>query len=111
MRKQNQDRYRRPDLKERYERSQQHMQSMSDQEVTDRYSREMLKLKALNQFGRQSKQFKGYPNTLVMNLCRRILEHRNLPLPSLVLQEESNTTIPCNGSKLSSNTSCLSVTR
>jgi len=88
MREQNHDRYKRPDLKERDERSQQHLQSLSDQEVTDRYSREMLKLKVLNQFGRHGTQFRGYPNTLVMNRCGRIVDDRKLPRPSLVLQEK-----------------------
>ncbi len=88
MREQNHDPSKRPDLKERDERSKQHLQSMSDQEVTDRYRREMLKLKGLNQFGRHSTYFRGYPNTLVMNRCGRILDDRNLPRPSLVLQEK-----------------------
>jgi len=88
MREQNHDRLKRPDLKERDERAKQQLQSMSDQEVTDRYGREMLKLRLLNQFGRHGTQFRGYPNTLVMNRCGRIVDDRKLPLPSLVLQEK-----------------------
>jgi hypothetical protein len=54
---------------------------MSDQQVTDRYAQELLKLRTLNQFGRHSERFLGYPNTLTMNLCRQELERRNLPIP------------------------------
>jgi hypothetical protein len=57
------------------------VRQMSDQEVTQRYGRELLKLKTLNQFGRHSEPFLGYPNTLVMNLCRRELERQGLPVP------------------------------
>jgi hypothetical protein len=56
------------------------VQEMSDQDVTNRYAQEMLKLKTLNQFGRHSERFLGYPNTLTMNRCRRELERRGLPV-------------------------------
>lgn len=88
MKKQDQDRYKRPDLRERHERSKQKRQSLSDQEVTNCYTREGLKLKLLNRFGRQSRHFRGYPNTLLMNHCRQLLEQRNLPLPSVFHQED-----------------------
>ena len=42
------------------------VQEMSDQDVTNRYAIEMLKLKTLNQFGRHSARFLGSPNTLMM---------------------------------------------
>ena len=57
------------------------MQTMTDQEVTERFMQELLKLKTLNQFGRHSERFLGYPNTSVMNRCRRELERRGLPIP------------------------------
>lgn len=57
------------------------MQTMTNQEVTERYAQELLKLKTLNQFGRHSERFLGYPNTLIMNRCRRELERRGLPIP------------------------------
>ena len=57
------------------------VQEMLDQDVTHRYAQEMLKLKTLNQFGRHSERFLGYPNTLIMNRCRRELERRSLPIP------------------------------
>jgi hypothetical protein len=57
------------------------LRQMSDQDVTNRYSREVLKLKTLNRFGRQSERFLGYPNTLMMNRCKRELERRSLPIP------------------------------
>ena len=57
------------------------LQEMSDKEVTHRYAQEILKLKVLNQFGRHSERFLGYPNTLIMNRCKRELERRGLPIP------------------------------
>jgi len=66
------------------------VREMSDQEVTNRYSREVLKLKMLNRFGRQSERFLGYPNTLVMNLCQLELERRGLPIPTLDVEGERN---------------------
>lgn len=57
------------------------LQGKSDREVTRRSVQELLKLKVLSQFGRHSERFLGYPNTLVMNLCRRELERRGLPIP------------------------------
>ena len=54
---------------------------MSDQDVTQRYTRELLKLETLNQYGRHSECFLGYPNTSVMNRCKRQLERRGLPIP------------------------------
>ncbi len=88
MKQQDQDRYKRPDLIERHERFKQRRQSLSDQDVTNCYTREGLKLKLLNRFGRQSKHFRGYPNTLLMNYYRQLLEQRNLPLPSVFLPED-----------------------
>jgi hypothetical protein len=57
------------------------MNSMTDRQVTDRYAQELLKLQALNQFGRHSARFLGYPNTLLLKRCRRELERRGLPVP------------------------------
>ena len=95
MEKQNHDRYRYPELEEVDKHFRQRLQSMSDQEVIDCYSREMLKLKILKQFGRYSVWFRGYPNIRVMNLCRRIGDVRNLPRPSLVLPDEDQEHSGC----------------
>ena len=57
------------------------MNEMTDQQVSDRYTKELLKLKTLNQFGRHSARFLGYPNTLMLNRCRHELERRGLPIP------------------------------
>ena len=50
--------YKRPDLHKRDPRAR--VRKMSDQEVTDRYTQETLKLKILNRFGRQSEQFQPH---------------------------------------------------
>lgn len=57
------------------------LREMSDQEVIDRYCKETLKLKMLTQFGRHSERFSGYPDTGMMNRCKRELERRGLPIP------------------------------
>jgi hypothetical protein len=80
--------YKRLDLHARHERALQRIRKQSDQEVVDGYRAEMLKLKALNRFGRQSEQFQGYPNTAKMNQYRRELEHRGLPIPEVSLPEK-----------------------
>jgi len=67
-------------LKQRHDRF---VRQLSDQEVTDRYVQETVKLRTLNQFGRHSEQFQGYPDTLIMNLCKRELERRGLPVPPM----------------------------
>jgi hypothetical protein len=59
------------------------MNEMTDQQVSDRYTKELLKLKTLNQFGRHSARFPGYPNTRIMNHCRRELKRRGLPIPAV----------------------------
>ncbi len=81
------DRYKRPDLEDRYERAQQKLQMLSTQEIRMLYVQEMLKLKQLKHFGRSSPRFAGYPNTLLMNRCGRILTCRNTVLPLVVLPE------------------------
>ena len=68
------------------------MNKMTDQQVTDRYAQELLKLKMLNQFGRHSERFLGYPNTLMMNRCRRELERRGLAIPPVNPPEEEENT-------------------
>ena len=65
-----------------------HVREMSDQQLKDRYYKETLKLKTLLRFGRQSERFLGYPNTLMMNLGRRELKRRGLPIPDVRLPEE-----------------------
>ena len=59
------------------------MNTMTDQQVSDRYAKELLKLKTLNQFGRHNARFLGYPNTLMLNRCRQELERRGLPIPAV----------------------------
>jgi hypothetical protein len=72
------------------------VQEMSDQDVTNRYAIEMLKLKTLNQFGRYSERFLGYPNTLIMNRCRQELERRSLPIPSVnPADQQEHHAAPC----------------
>jgi hypothetical protein len=60
------------------------VREMSDQEVTDRYTQETLKLKTLLQAERPGDPFLGYPNTAMMNCCKRELEHRGLPIPHVL---------------------------
>jgi hypothetical protein len=69
------------------------VREMSDQEVTTRYAKETLKLKTLNLFGRQSERFLGYPNTLMMNLCKQELDRRGLPIPTVNPQGEAPMTL------------------
>jgi hypothetical protein len=54
----------------------------SNEEITARYAQERQRLKTILQFKQQGKKRPSdvpYLNTLVMNLCRRELEHRGLP--------------------------------
>ena len=59
----------------------QKIEAMSDQDVTQRYGQELRKLRALNQYGRHSERFQGYPDTRATNVCRRELQRRGLPVP------------------------------
>ena len=88
MNDQERERHTFPFLEKRYERYKHAIQNLSDEALAERYSREMLKVKVLHQFGRQSRHFGGYPNTLTMNLCWRTLERRGLPIPTIVIQEQ-----------------------
>ncbi len=54
---------------------------LTEQQLCERYTQELRKLRVLNQYGRHSSHFKGYPNTFVMQRCRRELERRGLPVP------------------------------
>ncbi len=56
---------------------------LTEQQVSERYTQELRKLRVLNQHGRHSPHFQGYPNTLVMQRCRRELERRGLPVPPI----------------------------
>ncbi len=82
------NRFKRPDLLARHTRYKQRILALSDQDLTDYYTTEMLKLKTLNRFGRASEKFRGYPNTLRMNLCAQELKRRDLPVPQIHLPEE-----------------------
>lgn len=59
------------------------VQELTEQQLNERYVQELRKLKALNQYGRHSAHFQGYPNTLVMNRCKRELMRRGLPVPPI----------------------------
>ncbi len=68
------------------------MGAWSDQELMDRYSQEMLKVKMIVRWKRQGRQEKrpcGYPYTLKMNLCSRELKRRGMPLPEVKLSDET----------------------
>jgi len=64
------------------------LEGMTDQQLSDRYSVEMLKLKAFRQFGRESDRFLGYAGTTMMNRCSAELKRRGLPLPEVHLPED-----------------------
>ena len=57
------------------------VREMADQEVTERYTQETLKLKTVLQAQKPGDPFLGYPDTAMMNGCKRELEHRGLPIP------------------------------
>ena len=78
----------------------------TDQQVRDRYAEEMLKLKKINHWTLEGKKKNGsaralgvsveeaygprpcgYPNTAIMNVCKRELERRGLPVPQVSLPE------------------------
>ncbi len=57
-----------------------------DQEVIDRYTQEMTKLKTLNQWrskGKPGKRPCNYANIGIMNLCKWELDRRGLPIPQV----------------------------
>jgi hypothetical protein len=81
------DRFKRPDLLARHAHYERRIHALSDQGLADHYTTEMGKLKTLNRFGRLSEKFKGYPNTLKMNLCQSELKRRGLPVPQVHLPE------------------------
>lgn len=57
------------------------IQDMPDIEVVKRYCKESFKLKMIFWSKKHEGQHLGYPDTLAMNVCRRELERRGLPLP------------------------------
>jgi hypothetical protein len=79
----NNERYEYPELEERYQRSLETIQKMTDQEMLAAYTTEMLKLKRLLRFGRQSEHFQGYPKTSLINRYRRILVSRKVDIPRI----------------------------
>jgi len=83
----NKDRYKYPELEERYQRSLETIQKMTDEEVLAAYIAEMLKLKRLLRFGRQSERFQGYPKTSLMNRYRRVLVSRKVNIPRITLAD------------------------
>ena len=64
------------------------VQELTDQQVRERYTQELHKLQLLNQHGRHSAHFQGYPNTSILKQCKRELERRRLPVPPI---NEPNT--------------------
>ena len=72
-------------------RREQKMHTMSDQEVIDRYTKETVRLKTINQFTQQGKKRPSdvpHPNTIMINLSRQELERRGLPIPLVNLPED-----------------------
>jgi hypothetical protein len=64
------------------------VQNLSEQALAERYVEELLKLKCLHRFGRGSQEFRGYPNVLLMKLCKRELECRGVPVPLVHIPPE-----------------------
>ncbi len=75
------ERYKYPELEERHQRRLEAIQKMSNQDLLATYTTEMLKLKRLLRFGRQSEPFQGYPRTSLMNVCRHVLVSRKVTIP------------------------------
>ncbi len=63
------------------------LQTLSDEEVTSRYCRETIRLKAALLAKKQGVKPLRYPNTTLMNRCRSELVRRGLPVPRLSLPE------------------------
>ena len=57
------------------------MQEMTGQQLSDRYTQELRRLRSLTRHGRHSPHFQGYPNSAIMHGCKRELERRGLPVP------------------------------
>jgi hypothetical protein len=71
-------------------RTQAYIRTMPDQTVTDRYQRELLKLKMVLHARRRGEPRPiGHPNLFMMNLCRRELERRGLPVPQVRVPEDN----------------------
>ncbi len=64
-----------------------YLHKWTDQEVTERYIKEMTTLKQGNAAIRRGERPKKYANTLMMNRCRRALELRGLLIPCVELSE------------------------
>ncbi|GCE18669.1 hypothetical protein [Dictyobacter kobayashii] len=70
-------------LKQRHD---QLVQNMTNQEVSNLYGEESVKLKIfcqLNLRGLKRPTNLSHPNTLMMHLCKRELERRGLPIPKI----------------------------
>ena len=61
---------------------------MTNQELLDWYTEEMLRLKASLALEKRQQRFLGYANTAMMNRCKRELERRGLPIPQVHPTEE-----------------------
>lgn len=84
----NHERYKYPELEERHQRRLETIQKMTNQELLAMYTTEMLKLKRLLRFGRQSEHFQGYPRTSLLNVCRRVLVSRKVTIPRITFPYE-----------------------
>jgi hypothetical protein len=82
-------------------------EAATDEELATRYAEEVLKLKKINHWTLEGKKNGGsarargispeeaygprpceYPDTAMMNVCKRELERRGLPVPEVSLPEE-----------------------
>lgn len=86
----NHERYKYPELEERYQRRLETIQKMTEQELLAASTTELLKLKRLLRFGRQSERFQGYPKTSLMNQYRRVLVSRKVTIPPITLSTLEN---------------------
>ena len=63
-----------------------HVRAMSNEEVTDLYATQMVRLKTVMQWkreGRQGEQPCSYPDTWMMNICQSEISRRGLGIPHL----------------------------
>jgi hypothetical protein len=77
------------ELKQRHKRYVHKILDQSNEQIMGLYKQQMQRLKTILQLKQQGKKRPldvHYPNTLVMNLCRRELERRGLSIPRVSLQ-------------------------
>lgn len=72
------------ELNQRHQRYMRKILNQSNEVISARYVQEMQRLKRILQLKQQGQKRpldQHYPNTFVMNLCRRELARRGLPIP------------------------------